>query len=62
MIVKLDNDTLINMDHVNTIIVKENETCEYVLVIRFERGDELSLFYSKEKEALKALNEIYSQL
>ena len=62
MIVKLDNDTLINMDNVNTIIVRENETCEYELVVRFERGDELSLFYSKEKEALKALNEIYSQV
>lgn len=62
MIVKLDNDTLINMDHVNTIIVREDESCEYALVIRFEMGDELSLFYSKEKEALKALNEIYSQL
>lgn len=62
MIAKLDNDTLINMDHVNAIIVRENETCEYELIIRFERGDELSLFYSKEKEALKVLNEIYSQL
>lgn len=62
MIAKLDNDTLINMDHVNAIIVRENETNEYELIVRFERGDELSLFYSKEKEALKALNEIYNQL
>ena len=62
MIVKLDDDTLINMDHVNAIMVRENETCEYELVVRFEMGDELSLFYSKEKEALEALNEIYSQV
>jgi len=62
MIVKLDDDTLINMDHVNTVIIRENETCEYELVVRFERGDELLLFYSKEKEALKALNEIYRQV
>ena len=62
MIVKWDDDTLINMDHVNAIMVRENETCEYELVVRFEMGDELSLFYSKEKEALEALNEIYSQV
>lgn len=62
MIVKVDNDILINMDHVNTIMIRENETCEYELVVRFERGDEFSLFFSKEKEALKALNEIYSQV
>ena len=58
MIVKLDDDVLINMDHVNTIMIRENETCEYELVVRFERGDEFSLFYSKEKEALEALNEL----
>ena len=61
MIIKLDNETLINMDKVTTIFTSEEEDC-YSLTVAFEVGNQLSLYYDTEEEALKALNDIYNQI
>ena len=58
MIVKLGDETLINMDKVTAIFVSE-EDHEYVLTVAFEIGNQLTLYYDTEKEALNDLNKVY---
>ncbi len=58
MIVKLGDETLINMDKVTTIFVSE-EDHEYALTVAFEIGNQLTLYYDTEKEALNDLNKVY---
>ncbi len=59
MIIKLDNETLINMDKVTTIFVSKTDEDEYTLTVAFEVGNQLSLYYDTEKEALNDLNKVY---
>lgn len=58
MIIKIGDETLVNMDKVTTIFVSEDDN-EYVLTVVFERGQQFSLYYDTEKEALDDLNKVY---
>ncbi len=54
-------ENLVNLDKVNCIIVDEYED-GFVIRVQFERGNELTLFYYTEEEAMEAFKNIQSKL
>ena len=57
MFIKID-ENLINTDKVAAIVADEIDG-EFVLIVQFEYGSELTIFYDTEKEAVNELNKIY---